>query len=527
MALRARNSVAIRVRQFSFLILIFAISLGGMSGAEAVNYTVTYLANASQFQQGVTTGTVPTTSSHVAGSTVIASANSGNLARQGFVFNGWNTASNGTGDHYAAGSGSFTIGGNVTFYAEWTIPASARLIGTTGTLKTISNTGITNGSYCTGGIRGITSDGTSVYFRAGATGANGYLCKASMTGALQQVFNVGGSLAALSQDSLALTYANGCVFVRPNGDASTSLYCIDVSDGSITSINLPGSYPLYAGNFWLSGNLITFPDGRIGSVSQPKQNLATGTGAGQCPSGLYCKVLRLYTLGSSGKTTTISFSEDFVLADDASGGWPTDDHGIATDGTYLYQINFSSGYKVYALASGSPSYLVFNGVSGSACNSVSPAYCPINTPNTGISLSNATFIGRNHSTAQYIMGDYSSGQFWVSDAATPPPGPGFPAPSINAPSISGNVYKGVLTTISVSANLAGVVRFFLGGKRISTCKARNASGSWPTYSATCSWKPPVMGMQLLTATLTPASSAFSPVTSPVTTLWILKRNTTR
>ena len=101
------------------------------------------------------------------------------------------------------------------------------------------------------------------------------------------------------------------------------------------------------------------------------------------------------------------------------------------------------------------------------------------------------------------------------------------APSINAPSVSGNIYKGVVTTISATSNVVGVIRFFLGGKRISTCKDRIASGSGQTYSATCSWKPPVTGRQLLTATLIPASSPSSPVTSSVTTSWVLRRTTTR
>jgi len=514
-------------RAGTFLALLGLVLGSSIQPAHAVNYTVTYLANASQFQQGVTTGAVPSTGSYAAGTLVTASANIGNLARQGFTFNGWNTLANGLGDHYAAGTQSFNIGANVTFYAEWTIPASARLIGITGTLKTISNTGIANGTYCLGGIRGITSDGSSVYFRAGAAGGAGYLCKASMTGALQQVFNIGGALATLSVDSLALTYGNGCVYVRPNGAASTSLYCIDLSDSSITSINLPSGQGLYVGQGWLQGNLITFPDGRVGAVSAPKQSLPTGTGAGQCPSGLYCKVLRLYTLNGTGKATTFTFSEDIVLADNSATGWPDDDHGIATDGTYLYQINFGSGYKVYALASGSPSYLVYNAVDGSTCTAASPSFCSINTPNTGLTLSNGTYIGRNHSTSQYLMGDYSNAQFWVSDSATPPPGPGFPTPTVSAPSFSGNLYKGIASTISITTNLAGVVRFFVGGKRISSCKDRTTTGTYPNFTVSCSWKPPVTGKQVLTALLTPLSNAYSPLLSAGASVWVLKRTTTR
>jgi uncharacterized repeat protein (TIGR02543 family) len=525
-----------RLRIASLLLSIGLLPTFASAPAHAVNYTVTYYANETQFQPGVTTGSVPASGSFAAGSVVTAAPNSGNLARQGFTFSGWNTLANGLGDRYVPGSGTFTIGGNVSFYAEWTIPASARLIGNSGTLVTQSNpNSVTNGSKCiSANIRGITADGDFVYYRPNTDAA--YICKATMAGAVVRAYNVGSTLSALGADSLALSYGNGCVFIRAGGTAGSGIYCIDVSDGSITPITVPGAKPLYAGQGWLSGNLITFPDGRIGAVSAPKQAApnGTGTGTGQCPSGFYCKVLRLYTVANSGKNVSFTWSEDFVLADNTSAGWPTDDHGIATDGTYLYQINFSSGYKVYALASGAPSYLVYNGVEGGSatpsnpsCNATSPATCAINTPNSGISLSNATYIGRNHSTGQYLMGDYDGPRFWLSASATPPPGPGFPAPSVAAPSISGNVYKGVNSTISISSNLAGVVRFFVGGKRISTCKDRTTSGSYPNFTVSCTWKPPVTGKQTLTALLTPESTYFTAVTSSAAIVWVLKRITTR
>jgi hypothetical protein len=46
-------------------------------------------------------------------------ANTGGLVQNGAVFNGWNTAANGSGTSYPAGSGTFTITGDTTLYAEW------------------------------------------------------------------------------------------------------------------------------------------------------------------------------------------------------------------------------------------------------------------------------------------------------------------------------------------------------------------------------------------------------------------------
>jgi hypothetical protein len=99
--------------------------------------------------------------------------------------------------------------------------------------------------------------------------------------------------------------------------------------------------------------------------------------------------------------------------------------------------------------------------------------------------------------------------------------------TINAPSTSGTIYKGVNTTITVTINVAGKVRFFVGGKRISTCKDRTTSGSYPNNTATCTWKPAVTGKQLLTATLTPTDNTFSASTSDATQVWVVKRGTTR
>jgi VCBS repeat-containing protein len=99
--------------------------------------------------------------------------------------------------------------------------------------------------------------------------------------------------------------------------------------------------------------------------------------------------------------------------------------------------------------------------------------------------------------------------------------------SINAPTVSGTINKGVATTITVTINVAGKVRFFVGGKRISTCKDRTTSGTYPNNSATCSWRPAVTGRQILTATLTPTDNTFSASTSAPTTVQVVRRTTSR
>ena len=83
---------------------------------KASTCTVTYDKN------GATSGSVPTDDTEYnSGATVTVKQNSGNLAKTGHTFGGWNTKADGTGTNYTAGSGTFNITENTTLYAKWTV----------------------------------------------------------------------------------------------------------------------------------------------------------------------------------------------------------------------------------------------------------------------------------------------------------------------------------------------------------------------------------------------------------------------
>ena len=343
------------------------------------------------------------------------------------------------------------------------IPESARLIGDTrGSKIPITNpSNLTNGARCLSGTRGIATDGTFVYFRPVSDFSTGLICKAQMNGVLVDVRTVstsslGTTLFSLGVENLDLTYSAGCIFVRAL-TVQASVNCIATSDWSFTKIDLPNAKPFFAGSFWLAGNLIDFPDGRIGAVSGPNQALATGTGPNQCPSGQYCKILRLYSVSGTGKNISLTFSEDIVLADSES-GWPSDDHGIATDGTYLYQIKHAAGYKVWELKSNAPSSIIFNGDGVGTCGAsldISGRQCTITNPINGTTsggLSNATFMSRNHTTNQYLIGDYQSGNFYASIASTPPAGVGSDKSITFTTAVAANLKYGSTTSATYSVN---------------------------------------------------------------------------
>ena len=99
--------------------------------------------------------------------------------------------------------------------------------------------------------------------------------------------------------------------------------------------------------------------------------------------------------------------------------------------------------------------------------------------------------------------------------------------SLSAPTVSGSIYKGTQIIITVTSSAAGKVRFFLGGKRIAGCLAKSTSGSYPSFTATCNWKPPVTGRQILTAQITPIDNTFSAATSSSTEVRVLRRAVSR
>lgn len=645
---RRQNSL---IRVITALALAFTATLSAIPTAQANPFTISYNANAdivgAVTQRGITTGSVPTSSPQASGTTYTV-LGQGTLARQGFTFAGWNTSNTGTGTTYQPGS-TFAITSSFTLFAIWTVPVAARLIGNGGSIIDVSNTSsVPNASLCLlAGIRGITSDGNHIYFRPSTN--IGYICKATAEGVLVSVHQVPG-LESVSADQLALVYGNGCLYLRKTTTTLDSIYCIAIFNWSLNSISLPAGNPLPAGGGWLNGNFIQFPDGRIGSVGTSTAAASwsggVGTGAGQCPTSMFCKSLRLYTPTNTGASTTLAYSADFVLADSVD-GWPSDDHGIATDGTYLYQIRHARGYKVWALQTTSPSFLVFNGdadgaaATTPACGAttgITATYClisnPVNGASTGAALTNATYFGRSHGLGKYLVGDYAgSSRFWLSEPATPPPGPGNPditppsftnsdtftvtenvASSFNAatitvndsatlviaagndgalfniikvetataylrfkvspdfegptdvgtnniynititttdsvgntasrvffiivtnvnessitsaPVVLGDVYKGIITTITVTVNAPGSVRFLLKGKKIPGCLSRPTSGNYPNFTATCQWKPPVTALQTLTAEFISSDSSFARSTSAPSSFWVLKRTTRR
>jgi len=87
--------------------------------------------------------------------------------------------------------------------------------------------------------------------------------------------------------------------------------------------------------------------------------------------------------------------------------------------------------------------------------------------------------------------------------------------------------KGVQTTLTVNLTIPGKLNFLLNGKRIAGCYKVNSSGSAPNISATCNWKPTVMGRHIITVQQTPTDNAYANGTLVSQLIQVIKRTTLR
>ncbi len=94
-----------------------SISVSG-TGPYNINLVVSNTFSVTYNDNGSEGGTVPTDSgSYANGATVTVLGNTGSLTRTGYTFAGWSTLANGGTDYGA----TFSISGNTTVYAKWTI----------------------------------------------------------------------------------------------------------------------------------------------------------------------------------------------------------------------------------------------------------------------------------------------------------------------------------------------------------------------------------------------------------------------
>ena len=108
-----KKTTAFAFALFLVVLLCFLFSCGGGGGGGAVNETFTISYNAN----GAESGSVPASQHGDEETSQAIQSNTGNLAKSGYLFDGWNTTSDGSGTTYAPGS-SYK-GNDLTLYAKW------------------------------------------------------------------------------------------------------------------------------------------------------------------------------------------------------------------------------------------------------------------------------------------------------------------------------------------------------------------------------------------------------------------------
>ena len=127
----------------------------------ADSYSVTYFGNAN------TSGSAPATGSYTSGTPYTVSANTGGLVKSGAAFTGWNTAANGLGTSYPAGSSYTAITGvPLALYAQY---AALRWAITYNGNGSGSGTVPAAGTYTTGGAAYTVANNTGSLARSGYT----------------------------------------------------------------------------------------------------------------------------------------------------------------------------------------------------------------------------------------------------------------------------------------------------------------------------------------------------------------------
>jgi uncharacterized repeat protein (TIGR02543 family) len=302
-------------------------------------YTITFNLNGG-------TGTTPTSQTAGSGSTITLPGGGG-LSKSGYIFGGWNTNADGTGETYSAGS-SYTVTGNTTLYVKWvelytitfnlnggtgTTPAS-QTAGSGLTITLPGGEGLSKSGYIFGGWNTNTG-GTGETYSAGSsyTVTGNTTLYVKWDTAYTVTFNINGGTGTTPA---AQTVSPGSTITLPGeGGFSRNGYSFDVwnTDPSGTGTNysagssytVTGNITLYAkwndnigtitSPIWIEGNAVSLaspavilPVGQT-ITAQGWQISDTGNGnwanftlPATAAMSLDRKYLRYYTVSSSGST---------------------------------------------------------------------------------------------------------------------------------------------------------------------------------------------------------------------------------
>jgi uncharacterized repeat protein (TIGR02543 family) len=372
-------------------------------------YSITYNSN------GATSGGAPVTQTGVY-SSVTLDNNSGNLAKSGSYFSGWNTQADGLGTTYPAGS-SFTPSSNTTLYALWSANPTFTLtyLGNSNTSGTVPlpQTGISSTATVSGNTGTLARLGYR--FDGWNTAANG----SGMPYAATDTITLSADTSLYAQWISVPTYT---ITFSGNGQTSGSIpSAITSSDANVT---LPGNTGVlnktnYTFNGWntlangtgthydvgaafpLTANVTLYAEW-LGNIYTITYN-ANGSTSGTVP---------IATSGRGTLTTALN-TGTLAKAGYTFAGWNTAGDGtgstVVAGGTYTPTQNMTLFAKWTAL----PTYTItYNGNSsdGGSVPTSTTSYTTMTIAGPGsMSRTNYGFAGwntaANGSGTNYAVGD--------------------------------------------------------------------------------------------------------------------------
>jgi len=379
-----------------------------------VGYRVTFHANGG-------TGTPPPAQIAAPGSNITLPYGNG-LTKTYYFFDGWNTNTAGTGNNYSAGS-SYTVNGNITLYAKWTIDQYTVTFninggsGTTPIAQTVtrgssinlpSDNGLTKSGYNFGGWN-TSSNGTGDNYNAGSS------------------YTVNGNITLYARWGYNVYFSNN----GGNGTVPTQF----ANPGS--SITLP------------SGSGLTRPGYTFGGWNINSGGTGTNYNAGSSYTvnsitTLYAKwnhdpsQNRVVTFSANGGTGTVPPAQSVIpgsvitLPNDNGlrktgytfGGWNTNAEGTGTNYSVGYIYTPPGSITLYAQWNGSGTVTVYYDLNGGtntgtplSAQAVTAGSSIILPSGSGLTKSGYAFLGWN-TMANGLGNNYNAGSSFTVNGNT-------------------------------------------------------------------------------------------------------------
>jgi hypothetical protein len=240
-------------------------------------YPVSYNAN------GATSGSAPADQTKTNAVALTLATNSGNLTKTGFIFDGWNTAADGSGTSYSEGA-TYTAHVAATLYAKWSAMAPELDVTRSGTAVADGGTDSVTGTVAgvaTSLTYTLTNSGSAALTITGATTVvNQRNCTATVITQPTGSVAAGGSTSVVVSVTPTAAGTGSFTLSTPNNDADENPYDWTVvfswaTGGTVTNYTDAGGTNWTAHIFTAVGT-----DGFVVTAGGPVEYLVVGGGGG-------------------------------------------------------------------------------------------------------------------------------------------------------------------------------------------------------------------------------------------------------